>query len=170
MNPNVRDYLAELEEANKPARALLVDVGRYTNYMRTVVRDMLEYFPKDDPRYVGFSEAAEGIAPAHIPAILRCPECGGLLETVSHGRFKCAVCSILDSASNTSEKGGPSYEGASQPDDRGNRATGETGNDRPAAPVLECSHLFGSFIENGIERCNRCKQVLWRAQNRNDKP
>ena len=90
-NVVIRDYLAEAEEAAKPARNLLLDLARYTNYMRTVVREMLPYFPKDDPRYVGFNEAAQGIEPAHVPADFRrknicicpkavtrsdCPACG----------------------------------------------------------------------------------------------
>jgi hypothetical protein len=39
----------------------------------------------------------------------------------------------------TPERGGLSSEGTGQLDDQGNRATEETGNDRPAAPVSECN-------------------------------
>jgi hypothetical protein len=55
-----RDYLAEFEKVNEPARELLVDAGRHINYLRTVVRTMLPYFPTDHPYYPGFSEAAGG--------------------------------------------------------------------------------------------------------------
>lgn len=55
-----RNYLAEFEKVNEPARALLLDAGRYINYLRTVVREMLPHFPTTDPRHVGFSEAAAG--------------------------------------------------------------------------------------------------------------
>lgn len=68
-NQVIRDYLAEAEEAAKPARNLLLELARYTNYMRLVVREMLPYFPKDDPRHIGYSEAAEGIEPAHAPVV-----------------------------------------------------------------------------------------------------
>lgn len=43
------------------------------------------------------------------------------------------------------------------------QGTGETGTDRPAAPAFDCPHLYGSRIENGVETCNRCAKVLWRA-------
>jgi len=42
-----------------------------------------------------------------------------------------------------SERGGPSSEGAARADDRGDRATGETGDDRPAAPVSRTSKTEG---------------------------
>lgn len=40
---------------------------------------------------------------------LRCPECKGILETISRGRFRCAVCSILGSSEETAKDGG-SYD------------------------------------------------------------
>lgn len=61
-----RDFLAELEAASKPARDLLREAGTYINYLRTVIRDMLPYFPKDHPYHVGFSEAA---SPAQVAEV-----------------------------------------------------------------------------------------------------
>lgn len=68
MTAETRDYLAELKAANEPALALMYDAGTYINYLRSVIRDMLPYFPKDHPYHVGFSEAAAGKATArHMP-------------------------------------------------------------------------------------------------------
>lgn len=53
-----RNYLAELEAAIAPVRVALMDAGREINYLRGVVRDLLPFLPKDDPRRVGFTEAA----------------------------------------------------------------------------------------------------------------
>ena len=71
MSSKERNYLAEFDAANEPVRALLLDAGGYINYLRTVVREMLPHFPTDDPRHVGFSEAAAGVAPSES----NCP-CG----------------------------------------------------------------------------------------------
>jgi hypothetical protein len=71
-----------------------------------------------------------------------CPTCASGRIGQSGHNYRCANCGWLGPHidSNATERGGPSSEGTARADVRGERATGETGDDRPAAPVSQTSN------------------------------
>lgn len=73
---NSRDWLAEFEESNKKSAALLREAGRHVNYLRSLVRDISVYLPKDHPWKPGINEVINALEAEHPPRDWLIRNCG----------------------------------------------------------------------------------------------
>lgn len=110
--------------------------------------------------------------PSLIPALRRAAKRGDLICGAAADALEAMTVPKITGAREIEypERGGLSYEGTSQPNDRGNRATEETDSDRPAAPVSEercqCGHSarahhIGTTDIKGP--CGTCSCMEWRS-------
>lgn len=56
-----RDYMAEFNEASSRSRDILIEAGAHVNYLRSLLRDLLPYLPKDHPWLPGINEQIEAL-------------------------------------------------------------------------------------------------------------
>lgn len=91
-----------------------------------------------------------------------CGVCASGIISSRGGHLVCANCGWYPPGSwtsNTTERGGPSSEGEARADDRGDRATGETGSARPAAPVLSPSLPDETEVPHTAHCVNRIEDI-----------
>lgn len=54
-----RDYMAEFNDASSRSRDILIEAGGHINYLRTLLRELLPFLPKDHPWLPGINEQIE---------------------------------------------------------------------------------------------------------------
>lgn len=56
-----RDYMAEFNEASSRSRDILIEAGGHINYLRSLLRDLLPFLPKNHPWLPGINEQIEAL-------------------------------------------------------------------------------------------------------------